>query len=193
VLAYDPGAGTGRMLALDLDVSHADVNRDAAELAQLTERLGTRCVADVSLGGRHVHVLFSSSLPWPERRDGARVTAPRFPAVDPAPTCSLGGQISALARRLARRPRRRERGRRVLAAHREAVDQRYAELTAAVYPGRQPPFEAFWGARYAIVTDPDGNDVGLMSPIDESRRTWPPGSPGSLSDRQPAHPRSSGR
>jgi hypothetical protein len=35
-------------------------------------------------------------------------------------------------------------------------------------------FDAFWGARYAIVADPDGNDVGLMSPIDESRRTWPP-------------------
>jgi uncharacterized glyoxalase superfamily protein PhnB len=57
---------------------------------------------------------------------------------------------------------------------REAVDERYGELTAAGYAGRQPPFDAFWGARYAIVTDPDGNDVGLMSPIDESRRTWPP-------------------
>lgn len=57
---------------------------------------------------------------------------------------------------------------------REAVDERYAELTSAGYQGRQPPFDAFWGARYAIVADPDGNDVGLMSPIDESRRTWPP-------------------
>ncbi len=57
---------------------------------------------------------------------------------------------------------------------REAVDQRYSELTAAGFAGRQPPFDAFWGARYAIVADPDGNDVGLMSPIDESRRTWPP-------------------
>jgi catechol 2,3-dioxygenase-like lactoylglutathione lyase family enzyme len=57
---------------------------------------------------------------------------------------------------------------------REAVDVRYAELTAAGHVGRQPPFDAFWGARYAIVADPDGNDVGLMSPIDESRRTWPP-------------------
>ena len=57
---------------------------------------------------------------------------------------------------------------------RDAVDERYAELTAAGYPGRQPPFDAFWGARYAIVADPDGNDVGLMSPIDESRRFWPP-------------------
>jgi uncharacterized glyoxalase superfamily protein PhnB len=57
---------------------------------------------------------------------------------------------------------------------REAVDERYAELTSAGYTGRQPPFDAFWGARYAIVADLDGNDVGLMSPIDESRRTWPP-------------------
>ena len=57
---------------------------------------------------------------------------------------------------------------------REAVDERYAELTSAGYQGRQPPFDAFWGARYAIVADPDGNDVGLMSPVDESRRFWPP-------------------
>lgn len=57
---------------------------------------------------------------------------------------------------------------------REAVDQRYAELIAAGYQGRQPPYDAFWGARYAIVADPDGNDVGLMSPLDETRRTWPP-------------------
>ena len=65
---------------------------------------------------------------------------------------------------------------------REAVDERYAELTSAGYAGRQPPFDAFWGARYAIVADPDGHDVGLMSPMDSSRRTWPPeespGAPG---------------
>jgi uncharacterized glyoxalase superfamily protein PhnB len=57
---------------------------------------------------------------------------------------------------------------------REAVDQRYAELVAAGYEGRQPPYDAFWGARYAVVADPDGKDVGLMSPLDEARRTWPP-------------------
>jgi catechol 2,3-dioxygenase-like lactoylglutathione lyase family enzyme len=59
---------------------------------------------------------------------------------------------------------------------REAVDTAYAELTAAGYQGRQPPFDAFWGGRYAIVADPSGNDVGLMSPIDESMRSssWPP-------------------
>lgn len=57
---------------------------------------------------------------------------------------------------------------------RDAVDERYAELTSAGYAGRQPPFNAFWGARYAIVADPDGNDVGLMSPVHEARRAWPP-------------------
>ncbi len=57
----------------------------------------------------------------------------------------------------------------------DAVDERYAELTAAGYTGRQPPFDAFWGARYAIVADPDGNDVGLMGPIEDARRFMPPG------------------
>jgi len=55
-------------------------------------------------------------------------------------------------------------------ATREDVDERYAELTAAGYKGLQPPYDAFWGARYAIVEDPDGNPVGLMSPIDPARR-----------------------
>ncbi len=57
---------------------------------------------------------------------------------------------------------------------RESVDVTYAELVAAGYCGAQVPYDAFWGARYAIVGDPDGNDVGLMSPIDEGRHTWPP-------------------
>ena len=57
---------------------------------------------------------------------------------------------------------------------REAVDVVYAELTAAGYEGRQRPYDAFWGARYAVLADPDGNDVGLMSPIDEARKAWPP-------------------
>ena len=57
---------------------------------------------------------------------------------------------------------------------RDAVDATYAELTAAGYQGRQRPFDAFWGGRHAIVADPNGNDVALMSPIDESMRSWPP-------------------
>lgn len=57
---------------------------------------------------------------------------------------------------------------------REAVDELYGELTAAGHRGRQPPYDTFWGARYAVVADPDGNDVGLMSPIDPARRGEPP-------------------
>src|SRR5260370_7347605 len=57
---------------------------------------------------------------------------------------------------------------------RAAVDERYAELAAAGFPGRQPPFDAFWGARYALVPDPDGNDLCLMSPTDPSPTTSPP-------------------
>jgi catechol 2,3-dioxygenase-like lactoylglutathione lyase family enzyme len=56
---------------------------------------------------------------------------------------------------------------------RAAVDERYTDLVGAGYSGRQPPYDAFWGARYAIVADPDGNDVGLMSPIDPARRYVP--------------------
>ena len=57
---------------------------------------------------------------------------------------------------------------------RDRVDALYAELTAAGHEGRQPPWDAFWGARYAIVADPDGNDVGIMSPSDDTMRSWPP-------------------
>ncbi len=57
---------------------------------------------------------------------------------------------------------------------RDDVDALYADLTGAGAPGVQPPFDAFWGGRYAIVADPDGNQVGLMSPVDPARRTWPP-------------------
>ena len=62
-------------------------------------------------------------------------------------------------------------------ASRDAVDETYAAMTGAGYTGHQPPYDAFWGARYAILDDPDGNPVGIMSPIDEDRRTWPPTAP----------------
>ena len=39
-------------------------------------------------------ILLSSPLPWRELRDLVRAMSLRFPAVDPAPMCSLGGQIS---------------------------------------------------------------------------------------------------
>jgi uncharacterized glyoxalase superfamily protein PhnB len=61
-------------------------------------------------------------------------------------------------------------------ATRQAVDDLYAKLTAAGYHGRQRPYDVFWGSRYAIVDDPDGNGVGLMSPMEDEHRSssWPP-------------------
>ncbi|MEY2420741.1 MAG: hypothetical protein QOI95_808 [Acidimicrobiaceae bacterium] len=57
---------------------------------------------------------------------------------------------------------------------RQAVDDLYAHMTAGGYTGQQPPYDAFWGARYAIVADPDGNGAGLMSPMDPDKRIpWP--------------------
>ncbi len=58
-------------------------------------------------------------------------------------------------------------------ATREDVDDLYEELTGAGHAGQQAPYDTFWGARYAIVEDPSGNAVGLMSPIDPARRTRP--------------------
>jgi len=54
---------------------------------------------------------------------------------------------------------------------REQVDELYADLTGAGHAGQQEPYDAFWGARYAVVADPSGNAVGIMSPIDPARRS----------------------
>lgn len=45
------------------------------------------------------------------------------------------------------------------------VDRVYADLTAAGYDGHLPPWDAFWGQRYATVHDPDGNGVDLFAPL----------------------------
>lgn len=45
------------------------------------------------------------------------------------------------------------------------VDQVYAELVGAAYRGHLPPWDAFWGQRYAQVLDPDGNMVDLFAPL----------------------------
>lgn len=59
-------------------------------------------------------------------------------------------------------------------ASRAAVDATYATLTQAGYQAIQPPYDTFWGARFAIIADPEGNAVGLESPSEASKRVWPP-------------------
>src|SRR5688572_26412368 len=57
---------------------------------------------------------------------------------------------------------------------RDEVDNLYREATARGHRALQEPYDAFWGARYAVLEDPNGLAVGLMSPIDEAYRSAPP-------------------
>jgi uncharacterized glyoxalase superfamily protein PhnB len=54
------------------------------------------------------------------------------------------------------------------------VDAVYDKVVAAGYPGRQAPYDAFWGQRFAVVEDPDGLAIGIASPPDDSYRSAPP-------------------
>jgi catechol 2,3-dioxygenase-like lactoylglutathione lyase family enzyme len=43
------------------------------------------------------------------------------------------------------------------------VDSVYAELVDAGHVGHKEPWDAFWGMRYAVLHDPDGNAVDLFA------------------------------
>lgn len=45
------------------------------------------------------------------------------------------------------------------------VDEVYEDLVGAGYHGELKPWDAFWGMRYAVVHDPDGNGVDLFAPL----------------------------
>lgn len=45
------------------------------------------------------------------------------------------------------------------------VDSVYEELVGAGYHGELKPWDAFWGQRYAVVHDPDGNGVDLFASL----------------------------
>lgn len=62
-------------------------------------------------------------------------------------------------------------------AKRADVDELWKRMTGAGYGGQQPPYDTFWGSRYAVLADPDGNPVGLMSPSEDAHRFWPPAQP----------------
>lgn len=46
-----------------------------------------------------------------------------------------------------------------------AVDELVAELAAAGAVVTRPPWDAFWGQRYASLSDPDGNEVDLYATL----------------------------
>jgi uncharacterized glyoxalase superfamily protein PhnB len=58
-------------------------------------------------------------------------------------------------------------------AERPDVDAIYADMTGGGHRGLMPPHDAFWGSRYAILEDPDGIAVGLMSPMSAEHRSMP--------------------
>ena len=45
------------------------------------------------------------------------------------------------------------------------VDATHARLIAAGHEGHLEPWDAFWGQRYAVVHDPDGNAIDLFAPL----------------------------
>ncbi len=45
------------------------------------------------------------------------------------------------------------------------VNATYAALVQAGHEGHHEPWDAFWGQRYAVVHDPDGNAVDLFAPL----------------------------
>jgi catechol 2,3-dioxygenase-like lactoylglutathione lyase family enzyme len=47
----------------------------------------------------------------------------------------------------------------------QQVDETYARVTAAGAGVYAAPFDAFWGQRFARVTDPDGNVVSLFAEL----------------------------
>ena len=48
------------------------------------------------------------------------------------------------------------------------VDARFERLIAAGYSAAKEPWDAFWGQRYALVLDPDGNSIDLFCPLPEA-------------------------
>ncbi|MYR04959.1 glyoxalase [Gordonia sp. SID5947] len=47
----------------------------------------------------------------------------------------------------------------------DQVDALHARLVEAGHVSSREPFDAFWGQRYAVVLDPDGNPVDFYCPL----------------------------
>ena len=52
----------------------------------------------------------------------------------------------------------------------EAVDAAFERALALGAEGIRPPYDAFWGARYAVVRGPGPIIVGVMGPVDPAAR-----------------------
>jgi uncharacterized glyoxalase superfamily protein PhnB len=45
------------------------------------------------------------------------------------------------------------------------VDSKFEELVAAGGQSHKAPWDAFWGQRYAVLRDPDGNEIALFASL----------------------------
>ena len=45
------------------------------------------------------------------------------------------------------------------------VDDLHQKVVDAGYASHKPPWDAFWGQRYAVVVDPDGNLIDLFAEL----------------------------
>ncbi len=43
------------------------------------------------------------------------------------------------------------------------VDELYTHMTEKGFVGHKAPWDAFWGQRYALLSDPDGNSIDLFA------------------------------
>lgn len=133
------------------------VARDMTATLAFYRRLGLDIPEEAvwSSGGKAHHVVVDMPDGFQIEFDSPELTR----AYDPGWEDSIGGNPNFLVFTL---------------PSREAVDETYADLTAAGHLGHLEPFDAFWGARYGIVDDPNGNHVGLISESDPERRSAPP-------------------
>jgi uncharacterized glyoxalase superfamily protein PhnB len=53
----------------------------------------------------------------------------------------------------------------------EEVDRVYGELLEAGGSPHKEPWDAFWGQRYAQLTDPDGTVIDLFAPLPEQQQS----------------------
>ena len=130
-------------------LQHVDlVSKDVAALVAFYRRLGLQIATDIV---------------WPDE------SAPQHVGIDLPNGMHLSLSGEQMTSGYAPTWKGLERAGKILifgVADRDAVDERHADMVGAGYADHVSPFDAFWGSRYAIVDDPDGNPVGLMSPSD---------------------------
>ncbi len=136
-----------------LDLVTRDVDASVAFYRLLGVKIAKNAVWRTKTGAHHADIEMSDGMRW-------HLDSPRLArAYNKGWRQNTGGGNTVIGFKL---------------ASRRSVDAAYARLTKAGHKGLQPPYDAFWGARYAIVADPDGNHVGIMSPSDPKKRTAPP-------------------